>query len=42
MAKKRNYVNNKDLLHALIEYKKKVAEAEAPSRSPTKNPRVYR
>jgi len=28
MAKKRNYVNNKDLLAALIEYKKKVKEAE--------------
>ena len=28
MAKKRNYVNNKDLLQALIDYKKKVKEAE--------------
>ena len=28
MAKKRNYVNNKDLLAALIEYKEKCAEAE--------------
>lgn len=28
MAKKRNYVNNKDLLAALIDYKKKVKEAE--------------
>lgn len=28
MAKKKNYVNNKDLLAALIEYKEKCAEAE--------------
>lgn len=28
MAKKENYVNNKDLLAALIEYKEKCAEAE--------------
>ena len=28
MAKKKNYVNNKDLLAALIEYKEKCTEAE--------------
>jgi hypothetical protein len=28
MARKKNYVNNKDLLQALIDYKKLVAEAE--------------
>ena len=28
MAKKKNYVNNKDLLNALIEYRANVAEAE--------------
>lgn len=28
MAKKKNYVNNKDLFHALVEYNNKVKEAE--------------
>jgi len=28
MAKKRNYVNNKDLLAALIDYRERCAEAE--------------
>ena len=37
MAKKKNYVNNKDLLAALIEYKSKCVEAEE---SGGKNPQV--
>jgi DNA-directed RNA polymerase specialized sigma24 family protein len=37
MAKKKNYVNNKDLLAALIEYKSKCVEAEE---SGEKNPQV--
>ena len=37
MAKKKNYVNNKDLLAALIEYKRKCVEAEECG---DKNPQV--
>lgn len=38
MAKKRNYVNNPDLLQALIDYRTSVAEAENSGENPPKVP----
>tara|TARA_Y100000389_G_C17340374_1_gene452977 strand:+ start:342 stop:821 length:480 start_codon:yes stop_codon:yes gene_type:complete len=38
MAKKRNYVNNPDLLQALIDYRTSVAEAEDSGENPPKVP----